>query len=180
MKSFSEVYNEIRDAAKSNSATTWSKSDFDKLFRAFLNDYGYKTQVASTKNGELVTSEIEPVKQFRDTVITKLLVDAGLDKSEAAKIAAEYEFTKMDGLYEIISEIIYNYMKAGKKFNFINKEDFNASLTLKDVEETVSEYKTIKKKDSDEPVKTFKVETKAHTVLKAKSKAPKWLKKKFK
>lgn len=178
MKSFTEVYNEIKESA-TGSATTWSKSDFDKLAKALLNDYGYKTTVASTKGGELVKNDIEPVKMFRDGTIVKLLVDAGLDKCEATKIASEYEFSKVDGLYELISEILYNYMGAGKKFNFLTKENFNASLTINDIEETVSEYKTIRKTD-DEPVETFKVETKAHKVLKAKSKAPKWLKKKFK
>lgn len=184
MKTFDEVFNEIKSnvsVSKSGKVKkTFSRSDFDKLLKAFLNESGYTTKVATTKGGELVLNEIQPVKEFRDKVITKLLVDAGHDKTEAAKMAAEYEFTKVDGLYEIISEVIYQYMNANKKFDFLPKEDFNGSLTLKSVDAAVGEYSSIRKKGDTTPPKKFKVETKAHKLLEKKSKAPKWLKKKFK
>lgn len=183
MKTFDEVFNEIKESVTVSKngkiKKTFSRSDFDKLLRAFLNETGYKTKVASTKGGELVLTEIEPIKAFRDTVITKLLVDAGLDKAEASKIASEYQFTKVDGLYEIISEIIYQYMAAGKKFDFMPKEDFNGSLTIKDVGESVAEYSSIRKAGDNSPAEKFKVKTKKHRVLEKKSKAPKWLKEKF-
>lgn len=182
MKTFDEVFNEVKasvSVSKSGKVKkTFSRSDFDKMLKAFLNENGYKTKVASTKGGELVLTEIEPVKEFRDAVITKLLVDAGHDKAEAAKIASEYTFTKVDGLYEIISEVIYMYMCADKKFDFLPKEDFKGSLSLKSVGESTAEYSPIRK-DGDKPGKKFKVKTKAHKVLEKKSKAPDWLKKRF-
>jgi hypothetical protein len=184
MKNFNEVFEEIKSSVSVTKngkiKKTFSRSDFDKLLKAFLNDTGYTTTSASTKLGELVKEDIQPVKEFRDTVITKLLTDAGLEKAEAAKIAAEYEFTKVDGLYEIISEIIYKYCEANKKFDFITKENFAGSVVLNDIEAGVGEYNSIKKNPDGTPVEKYKVETKAHKVMKVKSKAPKWLKKKFK
>jgi hypothetical protein len=178
MKTFNEVFKEIQDSVpvskKGKAKKTFSKTDFDRLLKAFLNDYGYTTKQASTNAGELVLTDLTPVKQFRDVVITKILTDNGYDKAEAAKIASEYEFTKVDGLYEIISEVIYQYMNAGKKFSFITKEDFNGSLTLDDIGEETKE-RTAPGKPNDK----FKVKTKAHKKLKTKSSANKWLKKKF-
>lgn len=179
MKTFAEVYEEVKNGVTTTKTgkvkKTFSRSDFDKLLKAFLNDYGYTTTTAGLKDGKVVTTDLTPVKNFRDTVITKLLVDAGHDKAEAAKIAAEYEFTNVTGLYEIMSEIIYQYMSAGKKFNFIPKEDFAGSLTIKEVPETVSEHS---RPGKPELGKT-KTKTKAHKVLDKKSKAPSWLKAKF-
>lgn len=178
MKTFDEVFNEITNnltvTKKGKTKKTFSRSDFDKLMKAFLNTYDYKMTIAGTKGGELVTSEITPVKEFRDVVITKILTDNGYDKAEAAKIAAEYEFTKVDGLYEIISEVIYQYMNAGKKFDFITKEDFSGSLTIDTVDESINECTAIGK-----PGETFKVKTKKHKKLQRKSSANKWLKTKM-
>jgi len=179
MKSFDEVFNEIKAnvsvSANGKIKKSFSKSDFDKLLKAFLNDNGYTIKAASTKGGELVITDMKPVELFRDKVITKLLVDNGHDKAEAAKIAAEYEFTKVDGLYEIISEVIYQYCNANKKFDFITKEDFRGSLALDEVEEC-----TVERTSPADRTQKFKVNTKAHKKLKSKSKTPDWLKKKFK
>ena len=178
MKTFDEVFNEIKGnvtvSPKGKKKKTFSRSDFDRLLTAFLNETGYTIKAASTKGGELEITDIKPVQMFRDKVITKILTDNGHDKAEAAKIAAEYEFTKVDGLYEIISEVIYQYMAADKKFAFVTKEDFTGSLTLTDVDASEDTYKS----PADQS-KSFKVKTKAHKKIKSSSKAPKWLKKKF-
>lgn len=178
MKTFDEVFNEIKAGVtvspKGKKKKTFSRSDFDRLLTAFLNETGYTIKAASTKGGELTIEEIKPVEMFRDKVITKILTDNGHDKAEAAKIAAEYEFTKVDGLYEIISEVLYKYMEADKKFSLITKEDFKGSFTLVDVDESEDTYKS----PADQS-KSFKVKTKKHKKVKASSKAPDWLKKKF-
>lgn len=172
MKTFNEAYAEI--LGNTTGKVTWSKSDFDTLLQAFLNEKDYTIKKASTKAGSMETSEIKPIKMFRDTVITRLLTDAGLDKCEAEKIASEYEFKKVDGLYEIISEIIVKYCEAGKKFDFITTEDFKGSLVIEGVEEGVKEHKL-----PSDPSTKIKVKTKKHKVMKCKSKANDWLKEKL-
>lgn len=176
MKTFEEVFKEIKESVpvspKGKVKRTFSRSDFDKLAKAYLNEYGMSVDVATTKNGVMTTKKVEPVVEFRG-MIKKILLDFGVDKQEAENIMNNYQFTSVDGVYEICSELIYQYIAANKKFDFLTKEDFKASLTLEEVEESVKGYKAI---DTKEP---FQVKTKSHKILKKDSKAPKWLKEKM-
>lgn len=175
-KNFYEVLAEIKAGAEASSVKSFSKSDFEKLVRAFVNTPDYECEIVKTKNGEMVKSTVNPVANFRGMIRT-ILKDFGVDKAEAEKVMTEYEIRTCD-MYEFVSEIIYKYMEAGKKFDFINKEDFSGSMSLKFVEEEEKEYTEIRKKDADPsvPLKTFKQRKKAHKVLEKKSKCPKWLK----
>ncbi|MNJ62544.1 hypothetical protein D3C77_583880 [compost metagenome] len=73
-------------------------------------------------------------------------------------------------MYEFVSELIYQYMNAGKKFDFVPRVDFNGALTLKDVAETTTTHRNVQ--DGSE----IKVNKKAHKLLDKKSKVPTWLK----
>jgi hypothetical protein len=173
-KQFTEVFEEIKanlsTSASGKPVKSFSRSDFDKLAKAFLNTPGYKAESVSFRGGELVKKELEPVKELRK-MIQKILLDFGVDKQEAAGILEEtYEIRSVEGIYELCSELIYQYANAGKKFDFITKEDFSGSILLKDVEAGVSTHKDIRTGEE------FKVEKKAHKVLDKKSKVPKWLK----
>ena len=183
MKTFEDVYNEIKSnvtVTKSGKPKkTFSRSDFDKMLKAMLNDTDYKAVYCSTKNGEMVKNEVEVVKMFRAS-LKRLLTASGVDAQEAENMAATYQFTNVDGWYELFSEIIYQYMSAGKKFDFPTRETFKGSLTIKDVEKSIGTYRSIKKPGDKSPAKEFKIETKSHQILEKKSKAPDWLKKKFK
>lgn len=183
MKTFDEVFNEIKSSVSVTKSgkikKTFSYTDFNRLLKAFLNDPEYTTKVASTKDGEVVYKEVKPVEQFRG-MIKRVLVDFGVDKQEAENISTSYQFTNVDGLYEVMSEIIYQYMLADKKFDFMTKERFAGSLTVKSVDKAVGTYRSIRKKGDKTPPEEFQVETDQHFVLEKKSKAPKWLKKKFK
>lgn len=182
MKTFTEVFEEIRSGVgttpKGNVKKIFSKTDFNKLAIAFLNESDYKVNVAKVKGDELVISEIFPVQEFRK-MIKKILIQFGVDKVEAEKVMNEYTFTNVDGFYEVCSELIYKYMEAGKKFDFLSKEDFQGSIVLNHVPETEGTFRTIKKKDDSDPIETFKQRTEAHYVIKSKSKAPKWKKHNF-
>jgi hypothetical protein len=173
-KTFTEVFDEIK-ANVSTSATgktvkSFSRSDFDKLAKAYLNTPDYKVEAAGQKGGELVKKELEPVKAFRG-MIQRILLDFGVDKQEAARVLeSTTEIKNVDGIYELCSELVYQYMSAGKKFDFITREDFAGSLTLKEIGEAISEHKDIRTGEK------FKVSKKAHKVLEKKSKVPKWLK----
>ena len=182
MKTFEEVYNEIKSNVTMTKSgkpkKTFSRSDFDKMLKAMLNDTEYQAVYCSTKNGEMVKTTVDVVKTFRGS-LKRLLTASGVDSQEAEKMATTYQFTNVDGWYELFSEIIYQYISAGKKFDFPTRETFKASLTLKDVSEAVGVYRSIKKPGDKNPAKEFKIQTKSHQILEKKSKAPDWLKKKF-
>jgi hypothetical protein len=173
-KTFNEVFEEIKSnvsvSASGKPVKSFSRSDFDKLAKAFVNTPEYTLEAVSLKGGELVKKEIKPVLDFRG-MIQRILLDFGVDKQEAARILDEtYEIRNVDGMYELCSELVYQYANAGKKFDFITREDFAGSILLKDVAAGVSKHKDIRTGAE------FEVEKKAHKVLEKKSKVPKWLK----
>lgn len=182
MKTFDEVYKEISSnvsVTKSGKPKkTFSKTDFDSLAKALINTPEHKAVYYGTKGGEVTTKDVYPVKQFRES-LKKVLTDNGIDAQEAAKFVTDYEFTNVDGMYEFVSEILYQYMDAGKKFDFPTREDFKASMSIKTIEESEGIYSAIPKKGDKNPPAEFKIKTKKHKVLEKKSKAPDWLKKKF-
>lgn len=183
MKTFDEVFNEIKgnvSVGKNGKVKkTFSRTDFDALLKAMLNETDYTAEYCGTKNGDLVKKEVKPVKMFRES-LKRVLVNFGVDSQDAEKIVNDYKFTNVDGWYELMSEVIYRYMDANKKFDFPTREDFKASISIKNVDKAVGTYSSIKKKGENGPTETFKIETKSHKVLEKKSKAPAWLKKKFK
>jgi hypothetical protein len=176
-KNFQDVFNEIKEnvsvSASGKPVKSFSRSDFDKMAKAFVNEVDYKIEAASFKGGEVVKKEIEPVKALRG-MIQRILLDFGVDKQEAARVMDQaYEIRNVDGIYELCSELVFQYMKAGKKFDFITREDFVGSVLLKEVEAGKSKHKDIRTGEE------FEVEKAAHFVIDKKSKAPKWLKKRI-
>lgn len=157
---------------------TFSKADYNAITKAMLNTPDYTVEQVGTKDGKVVTKEIKPVAIFREQFIGKVLKDFGVDAQEVEKIKNDYEFKNVEGLYEIVSESITEFMDADKKFDFITKKDFKGSLSLKDVAETTKTYKPISKDGSTDGAE-FTVKTKKHRQLEKKSKAPAWLKEKF-
>lgn len=173
-KTFTEVFNEIKanvSVSKSGKPVkSFNRTQFDQLAKAYLNTVDYTVEAAGTKGGELETKELKSVQAFRG-MIQRILVDFGVDKQEAARVMDEsYEIRNVDGIYELCSELVYKYMEAGKKFDFITKVDFTGSLSLKEMGESVSTHKDITTKEE------FKVAKKPHKLLEKKSKAPSWLK----
>lgn len=173
-KSFSEVLEEIKEgisvSKKGKPVRSFSRTDFDKLLKALLNEPGYEMEQASSKKGELELRTLKPVEQFR-TLLRRVLLDFHVDKQEADRVLdASYEITNVSGLYELMSEIIYKYVEAGKKFDFVSKSDFVGSIVLSEVEEEV--------KENTHPTTKEVSHTKngKHKKIKAKSSAPSWVK----
>lgn len=183
MKTFDEVFNEIKanvSVSKSGKVKkTFSRTDFDTLLKAMVNEVEYSTEYCGTKNGEMTKKTVQPVKMFRES-LKRVLMNFGVDSHDAEKIVTDYKFTNVDGWYELMSEIIYRYMEANKKFDFPTREDFKASISIKNVDKSTGTYSAIKKKGDNSPAEKFKIETGSHKILEKKSKAPSWLKKKFK
>lgn len=179
MSNFKSVLEEIKSgvsvSAKGKPTKNFSRKDFDKLAKAFINEVGYTTEAVSMRGGELQRKEIKPVHGLR-LMLQAILLDFGVDKAEAARILEDsYTIKSVNGLYEFTSELIYQYMEAGKKFDFLTKEDFVGGITVDDVEEETRDY-TIHSTDGTTNV--YKVTKGKHKVLNKKSKCPQWKKSK--
>jgi hypothetical protein len=174
-KTFKEVFDGIKSnvtvSKKGKPVKSFSRSDFDRLAKAFVNEVGYTTEVVGTKDGEMVTKEVNPVEKFRG-MLKVILQDFGVDKQEAQKIMDSYEIRNVDGLYELTSELVYQYINAGKKFDFMPKKDFVGSMSLKDVAAAEGLFTDIRTKEK------ISIKKEAHKLLEKKSKCPKWLKSK--
>lgn len=180
-KTFDQVWNEIKESVKvtpkGKKKKTFSKSDFNDLLKALLNETQYEMTTASVKNGVMVENTIKPVEMFRES-LKKLATKVGMDSQDADKFMS-VEITDVTGFYEICSEIIYKYIEADKKFDFVTKPDFVGSMTLADVDASIKTYKSIPKDDST-PQTESTIKTKKHKKLECKGKAPKWCKEKVK
>lgn len=174
-KNFNDVWNEIKSNVSTSSTgkpvKSFSRSDFDRMAKAWLNTPDYKFETVSTKDGQPVISEVFPVEKFRG-MIRRVLIDFGVDKQDVEAKLAEYEFKNVDGLYELCSELVYKYIEAGKKFDFMPRMDFIGSVILDEIGESTKTHRGIKDEDRD---KTYTVKKKAHKVAKARSKCPEWL-----
>ena len=183
MKTLDDVLKEIEEGVSVSKngkvKKTFSRSDFDKVLKTLMNTVDYKAEYCSTKAGEPVKSEVEIVKKIRDS-FKKMLIGAGLDKQDAETFMDTYQFTTVDGFYEVFTEAMYLFMSSKKKFVFPTREDFQGSISIKEVEENTGVYTSIRKNEDGTPAESFKIKTGKHKVLEKKSKAPNWLKEKFK
>ena len=171
MKSYQDLVNEIKEEMKNGGRRTFSKETFLELSKAYLNDVGNITHMIKTKNDGIEEIEVNVVDDYRK-MIEKILVDFGVDKQEASKIRTnDYQFTNVDALYPLCSELIYNYIDTGKKFTMLPKRDCTASFTLNEFEE---EIKMNKAPGSDAEPKPTKYGR--HKKIKVESNCPGWLK----
>lgn len=174
---FDKLKKELKDQIeKGEKKRNHSKSDFNKFAKAFVNDpefTSYKVKGVD-ENGQPIKEEIKPVEAYRKDV-KKVLLDFGVDKQEAEKIMSEYQFKNTDAAYEMVSELMYQYLDTGKKFGFMPKEDFNGSIFIDDVEadDDWQEYRIPSK-----PGEFTYTKRKAHRTLNRKSTCPNWLKEK--
>lgn len=154
----------------------FSKKNFTTLMKAMANDPDFKVKVPVVKEGEIDhLEEIMVSEDFRKCV-KKMLEKAGVDKNESAMVLdPSFTFDNMDGMYEFFSTVVYEYMAAGNKFDFIPREDFKGSITVKNVKEStkVSDARNPK---TGENLGTFEYKTGKHKSLVASSPCPDYLK----
>ena len=172
MKTYNELVNQVREEISNGGKRSFSRELFNELTLAYMNDVDNVTTIAKTKNGEMVTEEINVPQNFRK-MIMKILLDFGVDKQEAERIMTnDYQFKNLDALYEVSSELILNYAGTGKKFNFITKPDLEVSLLIDEYEECVKLNK--RPGATDEEAKEVKYQK--HKRAKVSSTCPDWLK----
>lgn len=167
----------IKKGKKGNKIKSFSRTDFNDMLNAMLNDPSYEMEFVKIVDGKL-TSVTQPViREFREKFITPILVEAGVPKDDAAKLAAEYHFrsNQTSMMYEFIADAIYQYMDADKKFNFPSRKDFTGSIYLKDNEEAMVERDIRDIKDHKTIIGHKKEKRSAHKTIVKKSTCPSWL-----
>lgn len=152
----------------------FNKAEYEEMVGAVLNDTDREVRVVKRRSddGTVTVENVNVAKKFRNEFLKPLIMEFGVDAVEAAKIDT-MDLKNVGGFYEAQSEVNYEYMKGGRKLDFLPKEDFQASMYLFDNEEEEKERRNPKTKES------FNVKYGAHTTLKVKTKCPKNLKMKL-
>lgn len=140
MSKFAEKKDEIIKASSSSSRTTFNAQEFNELATAIINEPEYEAVVAVTKNGEFSEKVTTPVKDFRKSVIGGVLKAAGHDAAEQEKFVNEHQFSTIP-LYPVVSEMVEQYVRAGKAFTTVPKKDLRAVFVLEQKPEEIKEVK---------------------------------------
>lgn len=161
-----KISESIKLSKKGNKIGSFSRNDFNKLVNAYLNDINYSMDTVVVHDGKTEGRSAAVPKEFREKFIKPILVDFGVPKQEAENIVNNYAFkhAQTDCLYDLIMDIIYQYMETGKKLNFPNREDFTGSIRLKEVDGGVTVNRDGKKTKRGK-----------HKTLVKKSSCPSWL-----
>lgn len=140
MSKFTDKKQEITTASSSSKRKTFNAQEFNELGTALLNEPEYVSTVVTTKNGELLSEDTTPVKDFRKKLIGDIMKKAGHDTAEQEKYVAEYQFPTLP-LYPIVSEMTEQYLRCGKAFTLRPKNDMRATITIDDKEEEIKDVK---------------------------------------
>lgn len=174
------VMNEITGTGKS--PERFSKKKFNKLVKAILNDTGFMEKVAVIKDKKVVeVKEVAATQEFRK-FLKKVLEKAGIDKAESEMVLdPAFTIDNVDGIYEFIATVIYEFMDTHNKFALFPKEDFDASsIYIKNIEAGETTPREARNPSTGETMGKFKSQYKAHKQLGVQSSCPDWLKTRIK
>lgn len=160
----------IQEERKNLQSKSFSKATFDKLVLTYLNDPEFESHIMKKKGDEAVKITTKPVKKFRKLVYNVLL-DFGVSKDDAAAIMTTYKFKNktVEGLYEFISDLLYQYGNTGRWLRLYEKEDNIASIKAIDVNEMTKSYRNPRTKEMGDPIRKKK-----HKKTVVKSSCPEW------
>lgn len=180
MSKVNETLDEIRPKHKNSKGedipNRFSKKNFTNLMKAMANDPSFSIKVPVIKEGKKDHIENIMVTEGFRKWCKKLLEKAGFDKKESAMVLdSSFEIDTMDGLYEFFATALYEYMKAGNRFDLIPREDFKGSLSV------VKKPKDKKVRDSRDPktgksLGTFEYTNESYHSVVASSPCPSYLK----
>lgn len=161
----------IKECRKNLKKKMFSRDSFNELLVIYLNDSEFKSHIME-KNGDSVKKvSTYPVKKFRK-ILYNILVDFGVDPKDAETVKNDYKFTTktVDGLYEFITDFLYQYLQTGRKLKLLNKENVEASIYLQDKEAEEHQERKFQK----EILGYY--DAAKHSILKSESKCPEWKK----
>lgn len=176
MKTLDQLIEEFKGSMKDGNHGRFSRDSFEEMATVILNSNDVREEWSMTGDGEIKKKEYKPSEGLRK-FIYNTLKDFGVD-SQSAKAVFEdnYEFRKLTGIHEFVSETLYNYAKY-RRFNFINGEKFKGSIIIKEQPESVHEFHKIptegQKRDENDK---FAIKFGDHEVLRVRSSAPDWVK----
>ena len=179
-KTFKEVKEElianVKRGKNGNVIHSFSKTDFNELINAMINDPEYQMETVKTVDGQITDFSTPVVREVREKMLIPVLIKAGVDKADAASIAETFRYSNNQTgcLYDFIADALYQYMDAGKKFNFPNRRDFIGSIHLKDVDEEIVERDIRDIKDPKTITGHKKEKRGKHKTIVKKSSCPAW------
>lgn len=158
----------------------FSKKNFNKLLKAMMNDTDFSIKVPVVKAGVVDHYEEVMVNENFRKFLKKVLEKAGVDKKESSVVMDEsFTIDNVDGFYEFIVTAIYEYMGAGNKFDFIPREDFKGSVSLKKNPKKTKRSHAKNPRDGKD-LGEFEYTNEEYTSLVASSPCPDYLKKRKK
>ena len=151
----------------------FNRANFDRLLNAAASDPNFASQVAIIKKGEFQGyKEVACGKEFRKWM-RSLVERAGIDRSESGIVESpDFPVGNVSWMYDMFAEVLWLYLEDNK-FSLPKKEDFDATLALKEVDQTTKTAEM--RKPGGESLGTFETTKKAHKVLSVKSSCPKYL-----
>ena len=172
MASVEETLEKI--TSKSKEPNRFSKKNFNELLKSVANDPNFAVTMAKTKGDSFEATEVLVTKGFRK-FLKKVIEKVGVDKKESEIIlGSDFTIDNVDGLYEFIAAVLYEYMAAGNYFEFIPREDFKGKITVKQKDKE-TRVRDIRNPQTKENMGTFEYTTKPHKILTASSPTPKYL-----
>ena len=169
----------VKDNGKTNH-NRFSKKAFNELLTAMVNDPNFTTDFAVSAKGELKSvEEIRVTEGFRKW-LQKVVEIAGIDKAESAVVLSkDFVIPNMDGLYELFTTAMYEYMKNGSRFDMIPKKDFKASFAM-NKKAPKTKTGTLLNPSTGEVLGTYSTDMAEHWEASVKSSCPNWMKKRMK
>ena len=169
----------VKDNGKMNH-NRFSKKAFNELLTAMVNDPEFTTDFAVSAKGELKSvEEIRVTEGFRKW-LQKVVEIAGIDKAESAVVLSkDFVIPNMDGLYELFTTAMYEYMKNGSRFDMIPKKDFKASFAM-NKKAPKTKTGTLLNPSTGEVLGTYSIDMAEHWEASGKSSCPNWMKKRMK
>lgn len=175
--SVEEVLAEIAGKVKDDGSITknrFNKKQFTKLVNAAFADPEFSSQIATVKKGDFLGyEEIAVGKEFRKWV-RKIVEAAGIDPAESGVVErGDFPMADASWVYPFLAEVLWLYLE-GNKFDLLPKEDFQATISIKEVPEKKKVAES-KKPGTNEVLGTFEVTKAAHKELAVNSKCPSYL-----
>lgn len=154
----------------------FSKKNFTMLMKALANDPDFKVKVPVIKDGQVDSlKEVLVSEEFRQC-IKKIVEKAGVDKSESAFVLdTSFTIDNLDGLYDFFATAVYEYMAAGNRFDFLPRENFKGSISVK-VKPKETKVAEARNPKTGETIGTFEYTNEEYVSLVASSSCPAYLK----
>lgn len=170
---FEETKKELFDESQKSGKTTFSKSAFNRLTSALVNEPEYTVNVVKIKDGTVFEEAQQPIKDFRKSVIGGIAKTAGADDAEVEKMVSDYKFSPDTPWYPVMSEALVNTLESGKSFSIQPRRDLEATFTLKEVEEQIKMNGAPGAPESEKKPVLYE----KHRIIKCTSTCPKHLRK---